>query len=157
MGKSRAYLTSVFVNRADYRIRLGDFSPLRGINYVRIASGAFLIPHAMNLFADGGFAPGGVAFAARAGFHPPELWVLLAAISDVILGVALVLGFCTRLAALGAGAMLLLGAYAIQQVMGDAWIWSDGGYEYKLFGAICCLAVAIEAWKAWAKERRAAG
>jgi putative oxidoreductase len=82
------------------------------------------------------------------------LWVLLAAIADVLFGIALMVGFCTRLAALGAFGLLLLSAYAIEQVKGDVWLWGGGGYEYSVFWAVCCLAVAIEAWKAWFRERR---
>ncbi len=148
---------AVFVNRTDYRVRLADFNPLHGINCVRIACGAFLIPQAAALFADGGFAPASVTFFGAAGFRPPELWVLLAAIADVLFGAALVLGFCTRLSALGACALLLLAAYAIEQVRGEAWLWAAGGYEYPVFWAVCCLAVAIEAWKAWFSERRKTG
>src|SRR5260370_24742834 len=91
-------------------------------------------------------APAG--FFAKAGFHPPELWVYIAAIAETAAGVALVLGICTRFAALGACALLAIAVYSLQVVKGFGWTWNTGGYEYPVFWAIVSLSVAIEAWKA---------
>jgi len=63
-------------------------------------------------------------------------------------GVALVLGICTRYAALGAFALLGMAVYSLQVVKGFGWTWNTGGYEYPVFWAIVSLSVAIEAWKA---------
>jgi putative oxidoreductase len=61
--------------------------------------------------------------------------------------VALVLGICTRFAALGAAALLAVAVYSLQVVKGFGWTWNTGGYEYPVFWAITSLAVALEAWK----------
>jgi len=61
--------------------------------------------------------------------------------------VFLVLGLCTRYAALGAAAILGLAVYALQVVKGFGWTWNTGGYEYPVFWAIVCLAIAMEEFK----------
>jgi putative oxidoreductase len=43
--------------------------------------------------------------------------------------VALVLGICTRFAALGAVALLAVAVYSLQVVKGSGWTWNTGGYE----------------------------
>jgi putative oxidoreductase len=102
----------------------------------------------MGKFAAGTVSAATAGFFAKAGFHPPELWVYIAAICETAAGVALVLGICTRFAALGAAAVLLLAVYSLQVVKGFGWTWNTGGYEYPVFWALTSVAVAIEAWKA---------
>jgi putative oxidoreductase len=65
----------------------------------------------------------------------------------VLVGVFLVLGLCTRFAALGAAAILGVAVYALQVVKGFGWTWNTGGYEYPVFWAIVCVAIAIEEFK----------
>jgi uncharacterized membrane protein YphA (DoxX/SURF4 family)/DNA-directed RNA polymerase specialized sigma24 family protein len=89
----------------------------------------------------------GNRFFAKAGLHPPEMWVYIAAISEAAVGVALVLGICTRFAALGACTVLAIAVYSLEVVKGFGWTWNTGGYEYPVFWALASLAVAIEAWK----------
>ena len=89
-----------------------------------------------------------MGFFSKAGFHPPEVWVYIAAVSETATGIALVLGICTRFAALGAFALLAIAVYSLQVVKGFGWTWNTGGYEYPVFWAIVSLSVAIEAWKA---------
>ena len=60
----------------------------------------------------------------------------------------MVLGICTRYAALGAAAVLAIAVYSLQVVKGFGWTWNTGGYEYPVFWAIVCIAVALEEWKA---------
>jgi putative oxidoreductase len=74
--------------------------------------------------------------------------VYIAAFSETAAGLALVLGICTRFAALAAFALLGIAVYALQVVKGFGWTWNTGGYEYPVFWALTSLAVAIEAWKA---------
>jgi putative oxidoreductase len=59
-----------------------------------------------------------------------------------------VLGLCTRFAALGAAAILGMAVYALQVVKGfQGWTWNTGGYEYPVFWALVCTAIAIEEFK----------
>ena len=134
--------------KSDFRIDPKNFDLTNGLNILRIICGLFMFPHILSKFAAGGVAAGTAAFFAKAGFHPAEAWVYIAAISETAAGVALVLGICTRYAALGASALLLVAVYSLQVVKGFGWTWNTGGYEYPVFWAITSLAVAIEAWKA---------
>ena len=136
------------------RPRTSDLS--KGANILRIICGAFMFPHIAGKFAAGGLSAGTVAFFAKAGFHPAEAWVYIAATAETIAGIALILGICTRYAALGAAAVLAIAIYALQVVKGFGWTWNTGGYEYPVFWAIVCIAVALEEWKAVFAARKPA-
>jgi len=133
--------------KTDFRIQAKNFDPTNGLNILRIICGLFLFPHVLGKFAAGTVSAATVGFFAKAGFQPPEVWVYIAAIAETAAGVALVLGICTRFAALGACALLAVAVYSLQVVKGFGWTWNTGGYEYPVFWAIASLCVAIEAWK----------
>lgn len=138
----------MFPKIEDFKIGVENFNLGQGMNILRIICGLFMFPHAMSKFAGGVINPGIVGFFAKAGFTPPELWVYLAFVSEVAVGIALVLGLCTRFAALGAAGVLAIAVYALHVTKGFVWLWNLGGYEYPVFWAIASLAVALEAWKA---------
>lgn len=138
----------------DFRIKAENFNLTNGWNILRIICGAFMFPHVAGKFTAGALSASTVGFFAKAGFHPPELWVYLAATAESLAGIALILGICTRYAALGAAAVLGVAVYALQVVKGFGWTWNTGGYEYPVFWAIVCVAVAIEAWKSALAARR---
>ena len=140
----------------DFRIKAENFDLSKGANILRIICGAFMFPHIAGKFAAGGLSAGTVAFFAKAGFHPAEAWVYIAATAETIVGIALILGICTRYAALGAAAVLAIAVYALQVVKGFGWTWNTGGYEYPVFWAIVCIAVALEEWKAVFAARKPA-
>jgi putative oxidoreductase len=137
----------MWITKDDFRIRAENFDPSNGLNILRIICGLFMFPHVAGKFAAGAVSAATAGFFAKAGFHPPEIWVYIAAFSETAVGVALVLGICTRFAALGAAALLAIAVYSLQVVKGFGWTWNTGGYEYPVFWAITSLAVAIEAWK----------
>ena len=139
----------------DFRIKAENFDLTKGSNVLRIISGAFMFPHVAGKFAAGALAPATVGFFAKAGFSPAEAWVYIAAFSETLVGVVLVLGICTRYAALGAAAVLAMAVYALQVVKGfSGWTWNTGGYEYPVFWAIVCFTVALEEWKTALAARR---
>jgi len=140
----------MFISKDDFRIQASNFDLTRSSNVLRIICGAFMFPHIAGKFAGGALSAGTVGFFAKAGFAPPELWVYLAAFAEAATGIALVLGICTRFAALGAAFVLAMAVYALQMVKGFGWTWNTGGYEYPVFWAITSLAVAADAWKAYA-------
>jgi putative oxidoreductase len=141
----------------DFRIKAENFDLTNGWNIVRIICGAFMFPHVAGKFAAGALSAATVAFFAKAGFNPPEAWLYIAAVSESLVGIALVLGICTRYAAIGAAAVLAVAVYALQVVKGfSGWTWNKGGYEYPVFWAIVCLAVAVEEWKTVLANRRSA-
>jgi putative oxidoreductase len=142
------------LTRDDFRLRASSFDLTQSQNILRIAAGAFMFPHIAGKFAHGAFNPGTLGFFAKAGMTPPEFWLGLAACSEFLVGVFLVLGLCTRFAALGGAAVLLMAVYALQVVKGFGWTWNTGGYEYPVFWSIVCIAIAIDAWKAYAASAR---
>ena len=147
----------MFLTKQDFAIRPENFDLTRGANLLRIAAGAFMFPHVAGKFADLAtltLGKGTVGFFAKAGFVPPELWVYLAATAEFTVAVFLVLGLCTRYAALGAAAVLAIAVYALQVVKGFGWTWNTGGYEYPVFWAIVCAAIAIEEFKRAHATRR---
>jgi putative oxidoreductase len=139
----------MLVSRSDFQIKAQNFDLTQGANILRIICGAFMFPHVAGKFAGGVVSAAMVGFFAKAGFHPPELWVYLAACAETLTGIALVLGICTRFAALGAAAVLGMAVYSLQVVKGFGWTWNTGGYEYPVFWAIVSIAVAIEEWKTY--------
>jgi putative oxidoreductase len=145
----------MFPTMDDFHIKSENFDLTKGINILRIMCGAFMFPHVAGKFVAGGLSAGIVGFFTKAGFRPPELWVYLAATAETLTGIALVLGICTRYAAIGAAFVLAMAVYALQMVSGFGWTWNTGGYEYPVFWAIACLVVALEAWKAHFAQRPA--
>jgi|GEM_PF-158134 putative oxidoreductase len=141
----------MFVTKEDFRIKASAFDLSRGSNILRIAAGAFMFPHFASKFANGGFSAGTLGFFAKAGFTPAEIWLGLAATSEFLVGIFLVLGLCTRFAALGGAAVLMIAVYALQVVKGFGWTWNTGGYEYPVFWAIVCVAISIDAFKEHAR------
>lgn len=135
------------INKADFAIRGEHFHLRDPWNLLRIICGAFMFPHALSKFAQGGFNPAIVGFFDKAGFHPPEAWMALAFIAEFGSGVALVLGICTRFAALAAAGALLVAVYALQVVKGFGWLWNLGGYEYPVFWALTAFAVALHGFQ----------
>jgi putative oxidoreductase len=142
----------MFITTDDFRIKAENFDLTNGTNILRIACGAFLIPHIMGKFAAGGLSAGIVGFFAKAGFQPPEAWVTIAAAAEIVAALTMILGICTRFAALGTFALLLVTVYALHMVKGFGWTWNTGGYEYPVFWALTAAVVALNAWKVALKQ-----
>ena len=136
------------LGKEDFAIRARNFDLTNEWNILRIISGAFMFPHVAGKFAEGlTLSAPTVQFFAKAGMSPGEVWVWIAAAAESLSGIALVLGICTRYAALGAAAVLGIAAWALFTVKGFGWVWNKGGFEYPIFWAITCLAVSIHAFK----------
>jgi putative oxidoreductase len=153
-------LTMLLFTKDDFRIKAENFDLTKGANILRIAAGAFMFPHVAGKFAAIGtltLKAGTIGFFAKAGMTPPEFWVYLAAGAESLTAVFLVLGLCTRYAALGAAALLGVAVYALQTVKGfSGWTWNTGGYEYPVFWALVCLTIALEEFKARRSAERPA-
>jgi putative oxidoreductase len=146
----------MFISLDDFRIKSSNFDLTNEWNVLRIICGAFMFPHVAGKFVGAALNPGTVGFFAKAGFYPPEAWVAIAAVSEALVGVCLVLGICTRFASLGAAAVLAVAVYALQVVGGfKGWTWNTGGYEYPVFWAIVSLAVSVNVWKAYLGSSKA--
>jgi putative oxidoreductase len=80
----------------------------------------------------------------------------LAASSEIAVGIALVLGICTRFAGLGAAAIVAIASYAVVSLKGFGWTRNTGGIEYNVVWAVLGLLVAMDAWREALKGRRPA-
>jgi putative oxidoreductase len=147
----------MLISSDDFRIKAENFDPTKIENIIRITCGVFYLPHAVGKFtAFGILNPGIVKFFAAAGMSPPEAWVYIAAAAELSVALALILGICTRFAALGSAALMAVAAYSVHVVKGGfGWTWNTGGYEYLVFWGICSIALAVHAWKIWLAERDA--
>ena len=88
---------------------------------------------------------------------PPGVWVYIAVAAELLSGIFLVLGLCTRYAALGAAGVMAVAVYALQTVKGFGWTWNTGGYEFPVFWGIVALVVAMEEWKRFIAEEGSGG
>lgn len=135
------------ITKEDFSIRVRDFDLTQPWNVLRIIAGAFMFPHVASKFTADGLSAGVVGFFTKAGFQPPEAWVILAALVEAGTGAALVLGLCTRFAALGAAGALAVAVYALHSIKGFSWLWNMGGYEYPIFWGLVCVAVSMNEFR----------
>ena len=136
------------LSKEDFVLRPANFDLSNEWNILRIMAGAFMFPHIAGKFIGWAPDPATVGFFVKAGFTPGEMWVWIAAASETAAGLFLLLGLCTRFAALGAAAVLGLAVYALFAVKGFGWVWNKGGFEYPVFWSITCLAIAMHEFKA---------
>lgn len=117
-----------------------SFDPTHGPNLLRIACGAFFIPHAVGKIAEREFTLG---FFVKAGFARPGWWLTAALAIETVVATCLILDIATRAAAIVAAAFLAVAAAATWRVSGRRWYWNFGGPEYCVFWAIACAVVAM--------------
>ena len=122
---------------------LTRFDPLNGDNIVRITAGIFMIPHVVGKFIDHAAVLG---FFTKAGFPAPEFFLYLAAVTEALSGICLVLGLFTRFAAPAAAGALIVATGALYNVGGFKWLWNKGGFEYPIFWALICIAITAKEW-----------
>ncbi len=86
----------------------GGYSSL----FLRLALGLMILPHGLQktfgLFGGHGFT-GTMSFFTET-MHIPYIFALLAIIAEFAGGIGLILGFCTRLSALGVGITMIVAA-----------------------------------------------
>jgi putative oxidoreductase len=111
---------------------------------VRVATGAFLLPHgAQKLFGlFGGYGPEatGQFFASKLGL--PASFGLLAGLIEFFGGLALALGLLTRPAAALVFGLMVIAIVTVH--LGNGYFWTDGGFEYPLLWAILALSYVIK-------------
>jgi len=104
---------------------------------LRIAAGAFLIPHGaqklFGWFGGYGLEATGQFFETQLGFSNGYLAALGAGSVEFFAGIALAAGLFTRLSAL---AITLLLVVASNVHFGAGFFWTDGGWEYPILWAI---------------------
>ncbi|WP_158814723.1 DoxX family protein [Methylocapsa sp. S129] len=119
------------------------FSAVEPYAVLRVACGAFLIPHIWGKLQ---FPPPLVVFFEQAGLRPARAFMILASIIEAIAAAALILNLFTPIAALLAAIMLVIATICLYRVRGFLWIWNSGGFEFPLFWTIVSLVVARIYW-----------
>jgi len=129
------------------RLRVGmswlaqNFDFTRGDTIVRLIAGIFLVPHIYSKLVGSGT----VGFFKAAGFKPPAFWMYVACAIEASVAMSFLSNMYARyFGVLGAVHLLIAGA-AVYRVSKGKWLWNFGGFEYCVFWAACCLAVAIDA------------
>ena len=110
-----------------------------GVALLRVALGAMFLSHGLLkllVFT----LPGTAGFFASVGF--PAFTAYLVVPAEILAGIALLLGFRTRLIA-AATLPLLLGALSVH--LGNGWLFSapKGGWEYPLYLVVLATAQAL--------------
>ncbi|MGC3962391.1 MAG: DoxX family protein [Rhodocyclaceae bacterium] len=111
---------------------------------LRVLTGAFYLPHVLSKIV--GFA-GTVVFFGKAGFHPPEFFVIFSGSLELLVGLALIFGVLTKYAAIVSAGLMVVAAYATIVVKGPGWYWNVGGIEYLIFWGLASLIVFVSEWK----------
>lgn len=110
---------------------------------LRLAAGGFLLPHGLGKLLGWFGGPGVAGFAAELQHFglpsTPPLPLLLAAL-QTLLGLMVVVGAFTRVAALGSAAFL---GVTVALNLSHGWFWMHGGIEYPLLWVLANLAVAL--------------
>ncbi|CAN4278685.1 DoxX family protein [Pseudoxanthomonas sp. LjRoot125] len=114
-----------------------------GLLVLRLAAGGFLLPHGLGKLLGWFGGPGVAGFAAELQHFglpsTPPLPLLLAAL-QTLLGLMVVVGAFTRVAALGSAAFL---GVTVALNLSHGWFWMHGGIEYPLLWVLANLAVAL--------------
>ncbi len=119
---------------------------------LRVAAGGFLLPHALGKLLGWFGGPGLRGFAGELrGFGLPSAapLPLLLALLQVLSGLAVLLGWQTRVAALAAAAFI---GFTALLALPKGWFWMRGGVEYPLMWTFILLAIACAGPGAWALD-----
>ena len=118
------------------------FNLLNEMNLLRVICAVFFIPHIIGKFT----VPQALQFYIEVGFKPPKFWMYLAGAIEIVLIIALLFDFHTAFFGFIAFIHLMVAAAATYKWKG-CWIWVIGGVEFCVFWAICCLVVAMHAYR----------
>lgn len=119
------------------------YAPSAGLLVLRLAAGGFLLPHGLGKLLGWFGGPGIAGFAAELQHFglpsaAPLPWLLAAL--QTVLGLLVVVGAFTRIAALGSAAFL---AVTVALNLPHGWFWMHGGIEYPVLWLLAHLAVAL--------------
>ena len=122
---------------------------------LRVAAGAFLIPHgAQKLFgAFGGYGleATGEFFQTQLGFANGYIAALGVGSVEVFGGLLLALGLFTRLAAGSIAVMLAVAAITVH--LGNGFFWNEGGWEYPVLWTIIALMFVVRGGGQYSLDR----
>ena len=121
---------------------------------LRVAAGAFLIPHGaqklFGAFGGHGLTATGEFFATQLGFSNGFLAALAAGSIEVFGGLLLALGLLTRPVAAAIAVFL---AVAASVHLGAGFFWTEGGWEYPALWAIVAAHFALRGGGRYSLDR----
>jgi putative oxidoreductase len=117
------------------------FDITNGVVLLRLICGLFFIPHIVGKFTE----PATLNFFKAAKFNPPATWMYVAGTIETVLTIGLVFNIYTPYVAAVAAVHLAVAGAATWKVT-RKWIWVIGGFEYCLFWALACVALALLTW-----------
>lgn len=114
-----------------------------GLLLLRLAAGGFLLPHGLGKLFGWFGGPGLAGFAAELqqfGLPSAAPLPLVLAALQTALGLMVVAGAFTRIAAVGAAAFL---AVTVALNLSHGWFWMHGGIEYPMLWLLAHVAIAL--------------
>src|ERR1700730_4443839 len=118
------------------------FDPI-ALPLLRLTMGLILVPHGcqklFGWFGGAGFEKF-TGFFDKMGWHPAAFWVALVALTELVGGLLLGVGFLTRFAA---AAILIFMVNAIWATSAKGFFWTQGGMEYSLLIGVVALVFLI--------------
>jgi len=119
------------------------FDPI-ALLLLRVTLGLTLFPHGcqklFGWFGGAGFEKF-TGFFDKMGWHPAAFWVAVVALTEIVGGLLLAVGFLTRFAA---AAILIFMLNAIWATSAKGFFWTQGGMEYSLLIGVVALVFLIK-------------
>jgi putative oxidoreductase len=130
---------------------------------LRVALGVVIFPHGAQKLL-GLFGGGGLSATLKwleSAFHVPVYLALAVVLAESVGAVALVAGFCTRLAALAIAVDMAVAVYLVHWKFGFFMNWNGKqageGFEFHILAIAIALALAIKGGGLWSVDRVLAG
>jgi putative oxidoreductase len=141
---------------------LGTDGNLSG-TILRILLGAVMLPHGaqkvLGVFGGAGLKPTLDMF--QTAFHLPIYLALAAILAESLGALALIAGFCTRIAALAVAVNMAMAIYLVHWKNGFFMNWMGNqkgeGFEYHLLAIAVALALVIRGGGRWSVDRAISG
>ena len=119
------------------------FDPI-ALPLLRLTLGLTLFPHGcqklFGWFGGAGFEKFTEIFD-KFGWHPAAFWVAVVALTEIVGGLLLAVGFLTRFAA---AAVVILMINAVWATSAKGFFWTQGGMEYSLLIGVVALVFLIK-------------
>jgi putative oxidoreductase len=119
------------------------FDPI-ALLLLRVTLGLTLVPHGcqklFGWFGGAGFEKF-TGFFDKMGWHPAAFWVAVVALTEIVGGLLLAVGFLTRFAA---AAILIFMINAVWATSAKGFFWTQGGMEYSLLIGVVALVFLIK-------------
>jgi putative oxidoreductase len=117
-----------------------NFDLTNEFNILRLICGLFLLPHFYSKANNLDFT---YKLYEDFRLYPPKVWIYSCMTLEIVCAIGMVFAIQTRYVAVLEAVFLFVAAWAVWRHSGGKWLWQNGGYEYCLFWAICCVVVAM--------------